>query len=344
MGGIMIGGSGSIFWLEHFQKKTSNLLQVINSPQATQLIYHKITQIYRGHTRGVFSLAWSHSGKYIVSTGLDQTVQVWEPYNIHNQPLFIGSLFATGESVTWSPNDQYIATVGDSPGNFLHIWDWQAQKSVFNAPLPRQLRSVAWSLDSKYLAFAGTDNTVQILDVTNIKHVHSIFTYIGHTQPINAIAWSPDSQYIASGSKDTTVQVWKAVDGRIISTYREHMAQLLSVSWSPDGKNLATGDITGAMHVWNAPSGQKSLWISKFQGLQGHTGVRAISWSFDSNYLVCGSWNKTVVVFTRDGQFFPPFENHKGALGSVSWSPHINLIASASSDDIDPTVQIWQAF
>jgi serine/threonine protein kinase len=39
----------------------------------------KLALIYQGHKGAVMSVRWSHSGKYVLSCGFDQTVQIWTP-------------------------------------------------------------------------------------------------------------------------------------------------------------------------------------------------------------------------------------------------------------------------
>ncbi len=39
---------------------------------------------------------------------------------------------------------------------------------------------------------------------------HLLYTYSGHSGPVDAVVWSPDGKRIASGSVDKTVQVWDA--------------------------------------------------------------------------------------------------------------------------------------
>ena len=60
---------------------------------------------------------------------------------------------------------------------------------------------------NKRIASASGDGTVQ---VWNAYTGAIIYTYIEHTNTIDAVAWSPNSRYIASGSWDHTVRVWVA--------------------------------------------------------------------------------------------------------------------------------------
>jgi WD40 repeat protein len=71
------------------------------------------------------------------------------------------------------------------------------------------VHAVAWSPDSKRIASALGDGTVQVWDaVTGVM----LRTYRGHTGYVHTVARSPDSKRIASraGSSDNTVQVWQA--------------------------------------------------------------------------------------------------------------------------------------
>ena len=70
------------------------------------------------------------------------------------------------------------------------------------------VNAVAWSPDGKRIASGSTDNTVQVWDAIDGRHV---FTYKGHTNPVGAVAWSPDGKRIASGGNDHTVQVWQVL-------------------------------------------------------------------------------------------------------------------------------------
>src|SRR5205085_12583926 len=67
------------------------------------------------------------------------------------------------------------------------------------------VNAVAWSPDSKRIASASSDGTVQVWDAANGSHV---LKYHGHRSDVFAVAWSPDGKYIASGGLDNTVQVW----------------------------------------------------------------------------------------------------------------------------------------
>ena len=68
------------------------------------------------------------------------------------------------------------------------------------------MKSINWSPHGKYIASAH-GNKIEVWDASTGNRV---YTYRGHSGPVNAVAWSPDGKYIASASDDKTVQVWSA--------------------------------------------------------------------------------------------------------------------------------------
>jgi serine/threonine protein kinase len=110
--------------------------------------------------------------------------------------------------------------------------------------------AVAWSPDSRRIASASFDETVQ---VWNAATGGNVLTYKGHAGVVEAVAWSPDGRRVVSGSNDNTAQVWHASTGRNVLTYRGHSGHVFAAAWSPDGKRIASGSNDNNVQVWLAP-------------------------------------------------------------------------------------------
>nr|HET6904249.1 protein kinase [Ktedonobacteraceae bacterium] len=157
--------------------------------------------IYRGHTNGVYAVAWSPDGSRIASAGYDGTLQIWKAATGTTIATYRGSAFLFG--LSWSPDSKYIA-VGSSNAVVLVV---NADNgSVLNTYSGHSnwVKDVAWSSDGKYIA-SGSDDEMVLL--WNTATAANFYTYNGHSGHINAVGWSPNGRLIASGGD--TVQVWQ---------------------------------------------------------------------------------------------------------------------------------------
>jgi WD40 repeat protein len=201
--------------------------------------------------------------------------------------------------------------------------------------------SVAWSPDSKRIASASTDMTVQVWDAADGGNV---YIYRGHADFVEKVAWSPNGRRIASGSggeagkSDNTIQAWDAADGGNVYIYRGYTSKVRAVTWSPDNKRIASTDGNNTVQVWEdgATGGNAFTY-------HGHSGdVYAVAWSppsTDRPLIASGGTDMTVQVWdAADGSHVYSYPGDSGYVQAVAWSPDGKRIVSGGS-----TVQVWDA-
>jgi serine/threonine protein kinase len=211
----------------------------------------------------------------------------------------------------------------------------------------KEVYTVGWSPDGKFLASGSGDETVQIWDFARGAN---ILTYCGHRHKVGkglvqAIMWSPDGNYIVSGSWDKTVRIWDAHTGHTISTYRSYYELVEAVAWSPDGRYIASGNRNGIAHVWNVTSGKK---VRNFLGhcvKEANLDVVSLAWSPDGKRIASASWDKTVKIWnalknTGKNNDYLIYRGHKAEVNSLAWSPDSSRIASGGRDNV---VHVWDA-
>ena len=310
---------------------------------------------YRGHTKAVWTAAWSPNGQLIASGGDDGTVQIWDPTT--GKLIFTYNGYAgKGQSIevvtlAWSPDGKRIvssATVS-SPGPFLpdlRVWDATTGNTLlsYNGHLPHTagnsnvVGQVAWSPDGKYIASAGAyDKTAQVWDASTGK---TILTYRGHSYDVWKIQWSPDSKHIASASGDPgtpstggDIQVWD-INGNRTVTYTGHSAEVTDIAWSPDGTDIVSAGRDGTVQVWNATTGRNIL---------TYAGDEPVAWSPDGKRIVSGAVLLDHTVQLRDattGNNTYIYHGYSAQINVLAWSPNSTRIALAG---LDGTVQVWQA-
>ncbi len=263
---------------------------------------------------------------------VDPSSQDHSPRRLSRRAVLLGLTTAllVGNTIAWSlllnRRRRPQGTAVLAPGSTLFTY-----RGHTNA-----VESVAWSPDGKRIASGSDDNTLQVWDATDGKHV---LTKRGSVA-VNTVAWSPDGKRIASKNADNTIQIWDATTGDHIHTY--YLGQFTSgkavnaVALSPDEKRIAIGTDT-IVQVWDAPTGSHLFTYS------GHTAlVNFLTWSPDGTRIASGSDDTTVQVWdAATGNHAHTYRGHHSlAVNDVEWSPDSRHIALGGQDT---TVEVWDA-
>jgi hypothetical protein len=216
----------------------------------------------------------------------------------------------------------------------VRVWDTLGGRETLTLKGDRTWGSrVAFSPDSKRLAFASSDRTVRVWDARTGQET---FTLRGQTDARNSVAFSPDSERLAFGDSDGTVRVWDALSGHETLTLKGHARGVLTVAFSPDGKYLASGGFDRSVRIWDTRTGQNTV------TLKGHgDDLHGVAFSPDGQRLASGSMDGTVKLWdTRTGQEALSFKGHTGFLRSVAFSPDGQRLFSTCQNGI---LRVWDA-
>jgi len=296
----------------------------------------------KGHTKVVYSIAWSPDDTLLASGSKDGTVRIWNTTTWTTERTI--NAHANGVwSVAWSPDGAMLATGGVE--NRVRIWDplTSAELAVLNLSTSPSVYafSVSWSPDSSRLAVGLSNSSVLIFDAeTGVV----LRTLVGHTQQVICTCWSPDGGRLASGSIDRSVRIWNVSDGLLIFTLRANTTSRNDINglvWSLNGETLAAAGQDGNVRLWDPQNG------SEIRVLGVHYGwTRGVAWSADSLGLATSAQDYFVRLWDPStGENLSILIGHLSPIWSTAWSPRRWLLASGSGiyDAVggDTRVLIW---
>ncbi|KAJ7776917.1 WD40 repeat-like protein [Mycena maculata] len=238
-------------------------------------------------------------------------------------------------SVAFSPDEKRIVS---SDMRMVCIWDSETGAAILRQTKPTSTDpgSVAFSPDSRYIAYDTRDYTVCVLDLETGTAVGGALE--GHTGPVTSVVFSPDGKYIASGSDDMTICVWDHTTRTMTVNPFQVMSSVYSVDFSPDGQSIVSGSEDGMIRVWDSNTG------AIVTGPFGRYWVAITSVMFSPNgmQIASGSGDKTICVWdsTTGHRVAGPFEGHTDWVRSVAFSPDGIHIVSGSDDK---TICAWNS-
>jgi WD40 repeat protein len=225
---------------------------------------------------------------------------------LHGFPWLDNSLDKTPLSLL-SPDGRYLAVKGGPPTGpqEVRLWDLSNGQELLACLAYGSWsdnwhdRAMAFSADSRQLAYGAPDGSIRIFDARLGQEAVRIS--IPMPDMPYAFAFRPDGGQLAATQRSRTqpggVFLINLPDGAIERTLA-HPASLHGTDWSPDGRKLAVACGDGRIYIWDVATGEL------LQVCKRHNG-NAIHVAFNSTgeLIASSGWDKTTRLWdSRTGE------------------------------------------
>jgi len=282
----------------------------------------------KGHKGSVTGVGHSSDGRFVVTTGEDATLKVWQD---GGRKLLRSINLDAGKATSLAVGSTRAVT-GHKEGR-VTLWDLEYGLRV--AAFKRNdadIWSVSFAGSPERILAAGNDWKLTLLDArTPVLPVH---VFDGHENAVQAIAFSGPRNLIASGGADRTVRTWNAETLAETRVYRGHRDHVVTLAFAPGGRHLASGDLAGNVRIWSMTTRRLE------RSIQAHKGAAtALAYSGDGRWLATAGQDGRVRLWDTTRPRQPrTLTGHTGEVRSLSFAPDGATLASAG---VDGTVRLW---
>lgn len=292
-----------------------------------------------GHEYSVKSVSFSPDGKTIASSsGIEGTysnknfVKLWDVATGKEIHTFVSDSEAVG-SVSFSPNGKMLALGGWR----TILWDIKTGKILRTFQSHRSSTDVAFSRDSKILAFEDENGLIKLWDVETGKDR----LLSGYRSGAAKVSFGPNgAALVFVNNTDKVIKLWStSPTGGEIRSFKGHGQTILSVRISPDGKTLASGSMDATVKLWslssiNNVSNIRTLNVTGYQSF-----VNDFNFSSDNRIIATGSEDGIIKLWNaKTGKEIRSFLGHSSGVTSIKFSPDGKAIATA---DKSGAIKLW---
>lgn len=229
----------------------------------------------------------------------------------------------------WSPSQQQLAS-GSADG-MCRLWGlsemtqerWESKESEVRLPtailphlmgegeLHKDVTSVTWSPDGKFLATGCYDGMARIWDNQGklVSHLRV------HTGPVFSMKWNKLGNYLLSGSYDRRAVIWNALTGEMYKSFGMHSGPVLDVDWK-DSEIFATCSSDRTIYICRVED------PSPLRALEGHSDeVNAVCWSPGGALLASCSDDNTAKIWSLEDGLRFDLKGHLKEIFTIKWTP-----------------------
>ena len=299
------------------------------------------------HTDKIMSLAVYNVSKTFshVATGqvgLKPKICVWASHTMENLVTILGFHKVGVNHLAFSPNGEYLVSVGMDEWHSLAVYDWKAKTALFTSVSTLQpVLDARWLGTDDYFATCGQNHVHFWSRHGNVFHrQRGLFGKKISLQAITCVACV--NKYVVSGATTGHLCVW---EGRnCVRAIKAHSGSITAL-YVAEGVGLCTASADGKVQLWSDTLDVGSMFdVSALGGVE--RSVSSVCWDPSNRKILVGMWSSEIFeINDAEG-----YNIHDGALVSGHFGLSVYGIAVNPINPNqyvtvgqDKTVRIWDA-
>ncbi len=286
-----------------------------------QNLYAQKLSVQTGHSSTILDLEYSPDGKYLISSGTDNKIILWDLRSSKQMNMFSGHNGPVN-SITFHPTKKIIASAGDD--KTVRLWEYPSGKLLETFDFfTHKVKAVDFNSDGTELACASDSIYIINLKDKTYKTIDKKAKKLFYT-----VTYSNHNKYIAfGGRKERKLYIFNITKGKIVKSSKNHSNNIV---FDKNDKYLYSAGNKGNIRrvSINTISAHRKFILPAERSWYSFFDV-----AINKTLLFAGNKNGFIYVYNRkNGTKKNTLKAHKGQIKALSISPDENFLASAGDD------------
>jgi serine/threonine protein kinase/WD40 repeat protein len=286
-------------------------------------------RVISGHRGPVLAVATDDQGRFIVSTGADGTLKIW---NAGTGALVRTIELDEGPAAALAV-DVNRAITGHRSGAIV-LWDLErAEKLGVFQHQEAPVSTLAFTGDGNQFAAASEGGAVTLFDIARrIEPTPVIEAQDGAMQLAGARA----STLLVAAGQDRTIKLWRTDTRSLARSWRSQGEAPSALGLSPGGRSVASGSAAGSVRLWSTGSSRLQRAFKAHQGR-----VTSLAFAPNDRLLASAGDDGQVKVWDLRTRRAPRvLRGHSGPVNAVAFFPDGRRVLSAGADG---AIRVWSS-
>ena len=222
----------------------------------------RLIKSLKGHIGIIWSVLWSFSGNFLVSIGVDASLNIWGP------------------SEKTIPGKYYKKSLIE----ILYFKSWRRLYVIKISKFLRTFRGLSKKINSNFFSISDFHGYSYLLEITFLKCYKICILEIkhiikGHLSEIKDCCFSVKQNFFASCGRDKSVWIWKNNFKRKIECdhiFKENNGDIKCLTWNPIFEEIVSSTYEGFLGLFkyqadngslNFKISNSTIWIMSFDRL-----------------------------------------------------------------------------
>ena len=283
--------------------------------------------VQTGHTATINKIIFNPQNNLLASASADNNIILWDLLS-RKQYLILSEHTKQVNDIAFHPTKKILASVSDD--KTLKIWDYNNAKTDTTFSFEKELKSVCYSPDGKYLICGN--NKIHIYNIKQKK-----WTVLGFVakKKFNTIQFSKSGKYFAfGGNNEKKTKILTFNNKKVVFKYR---ITATNIKFSDDEDFVFISSNKGVLHKKKL-SAKRYFW-QNFAITINRSYNKINSLSINNELIAVSSKVSDVFIYDKkNGKQIYNLKGHTGKINSLCFNAEGNILVSAGEDR---TIIFW---